>query len=65
LALDDSDRPRSKNTKRIHKVYKQKDKKTNGYVNGQTIVLLLLTLLSHFTTNIFFCHFFYFGLLTS
>ena len=42
LVLDESDRPRSKNTKRIHKVYKQKDKTSNGYVKGQTIVLLLL-----------------------
>ena len=42
LVLDESDRPRSKNTKRIYGVYKQKDKKSNGYVNGQTIVLLLL-----------------------
>ena len=42
LVVDESDRSRAKKTKRIHKVYKQKDKKTGGYVNGQTIVLLLL-----------------------
>ncbi len=42
LALDDLDRARCKITKRIHKAYKQKDKKTGGYVNGQTVVLLLL-----------------------
>lgn len=42
LVLDESDRARSKNTKRIHKVHKQKHKASGGYVNGQTIVLLLL-----------------------
>lgn len=42
LNLDESDRARSKRTPRLYKTYKQKDKKTNGYVNGQTIVLLLL-----------------------
>jgi hypothetical protein len=42
LVVDESDRSRAKRTKRIHKAYKQKDKKTGGYVNGQTIVLLLL-----------------------
>ena len=42
LVLDESDRPRSKRTKRIHKVHKQKHKISGGYVNGQTVVLLLL-----------------------
>ncbi|GFO71735.1 hypothetical protein BJAS_P1414 [Bathymodiolus japonicus methanotrophic gill symbiont] len=42
LAFDESDRARSKSTKRIYKVYKQKHKGSGGYVNGQTIVLLLL-----------------------
>ncbi len=42
LVLDETDRSRSKSTKRIHKTHKQKDKATGGYVNGQTIVLLLL-----------------------
>jgi hypothetical protein len=42
LVIDETDRSRSKSTKRIHKTYKQKDKTTGGYVNGQTIVLLLL-----------------------
>ncbi len=42
LVLDESDRVRSKRTKRIHKVHKQKDKASGGYVNGQTVVLLLL-----------------------
>ncbi len=42
LVLDETDRSRSKYTKRIHKTYKQKDKTTGGFVNGQTIILLLL-----------------------
>src|SRR5664280_201686 len=42
LVLDESDRERSKRTKRIHKVHKQKHKASGGYVNGQTVVLLLL-----------------------
>ncbi|RTZ66889.1 MAG: hypothetical protein DSZ29_02215 [Aquificaceae bacterium] len=42
LVLDESDRARSKRTRFIHKAHKQKDKATGGYVNGQTIVLLLL-----------------------
>ena len=42
LVLDESDRARSKNTTRIHKAHKQKHKASGGYVNGQTIVLLLL-----------------------
>ena len=42
LVLDESDRARSKRTKRIHKAHKQKHKASGGYVNGQTVVLLLL-----------------------
>lgn len=42
LVLDESDRARSKRTKRLYKVHKQKHKLSGGYVNGQTIVLLLL-----------------------
>jgi len=42
LVLDESDRARSKNTKRIYKTHKQKHKGSGGYVNGQTVVLLLL-----------------------
>jgi hypothetical protein len=41
LVLDDSDRPRSKNTTHLAHVHKQKDKKTNGYVMGQNLVFLL------------------------
>lgn len=42
LVADDSDRQRSKTTKRIFGVHKQKDKVSGGYVMGQTIVILLL-----------------------
>jgi len=42
--LDDSDRALSKNTKRIAYTHQQKDKKTSGYVMGQSIVLLLLVM---------------------
>ncbi|MFI3179472.1 MAG: transposase, partial [Methylococcaceae bacterium] len=42
LVLDESDRVRSKRTKRIYGVHKQKHKLSGGYVNGQTVVLLLL-----------------------
>lgn len=42
LVVDDSDHKRSKNTKRIFKTHKLKDKSSGGYVNGQTIILLLL-----------------------
>ena len=42
LSTDDSDHRRSKTTKRIFKAHKLKDKKSGGYVNGQTIVLLVL-----------------------
>lgn len=42
IVFDESDRSRSKKTPLIHKTYTQKDKATGGYVNGQTVVLLLL-----------------------
>jgi hypothetical protein len=42
LIGDDSDRARAKQTKRIYGAYKVYDKKTGGYFNGQTIILLLL-----------------------
>src|SRR5205814_4583579 len=35
LLVDDSDKQRSKTTKRIFKTYKIKDKKSGGYINGQ------------------------------
>ncbi|MBF0234670.1 MAG: transposase, partial [Desulfamplus sp.] len=42
LVLDEVDRARSKSTQRIHKSYKQKHKASGGYVNGQTVIVLLL-----------------------
>lgn len=42
LVIDDTDNIRSKNTKRIAHTHKIKDKKTNGYFNGQSIIYLLL-----------------------
>jgi hypothetical protein len=42
LVIDESDRTRSKRTRRIHKAHKQKHKASGGYVNGQTVVVLLL-----------------------
>jgi hypothetical protein len=42
LISDDSDRQRSKVTKRIFAVHKLKDKQSGGYIMGQCIVLLLL-----------------------
>jgi len=42
LAADETDKHRAKKTKHIYKAHKQKDKKTGGYVNAQTIVFLLL-----------------------
>jgi hypothetical protein len=44
LVSDDSEKRRSKSTKRIYGVHQQKDKKTGGYIMGQEpIVLLLVT----------------------
>jgi hypothetical protein len=42
LVVDDSDKKRCKVTKRIFKAHKLKDKTSGGYINGQTLVLLLL-----------------------
>lgn len=42
LAIDDSEKKRSKNTKRISDVHKIKDKKTDGYLMGQSLVFLIL-----------------------
>ena len=42
LAFDDSEKQRSKTTKRIAQVHKVKDKESGGYFQGQEIVLLLL-----------------------
>jgi len=42
LVLDDSEKKRAKSTKRIFKAHKIKDKKSGGYINGQSILILLL-----------------------
>jgi hypothetical protein len=42
LVLDDSDRGRAKKTPRIFKSHKIKDKTSGGYINGQTIMMLML-----------------------
>jgi hypothetical protein len=42
LAIDDTDRERSKNTTQISQVHKIKSKKTSGYFNGQNLVILVL-----------------------
>lgn len=42
LVIDDSEKKRSKITKKIAKAHKVKDKSTGGYFNGQSIVFLLL-----------------------
>jgi len=42
LVLDDSDKKRAKRTKRIYRTQKLKDKKTGGYLNGQSLVILVL-----------------------
>lgn len=42
LVADDTDKVRSKVTKRIPNIYKMRDKRSGGYIMGQTIVVLLL-----------------------
>lgn len=42
LEIDDTERERSKNAQHIYKLGKQKDKKSGGYFNGQSIVFVLL-----------------------
>lgn len=42
VVVDDSDKQRCKVTTRIFKAHKLYDKKSGGYINGQSIVLLLL-----------------------
>lgn len=41
LVLDDGDKPRSKTAQQIYRLHKIKDKKTGGYILGQSFVLLL------------------------
>lgn len=42
LLIDDSDRQRSKSTKRVFATHKVKDKKTGGYFMGQNIIMMVL-----------------------
>ena len=42
LVIDDSDKKRCKVTTRIFKAHKLKEKVSGGYINGQSIILLLL-----------------------
>jgi hypothetical protein len=42
VVVDDSDKPRAKQTSRIYHAHKVKDKKSGGFINGQSVVLLLL-----------------------
>jgi len=42
LVIDDKDRQRSKNVKKIYGAHKQKNKPTGGYCLGQNIVVLYL-----------------------
>jgi hypothetical protein len=42
LIVDDTERKRSKQTEKIWGVHRMKDKKTNGYIMGQEIVVLVL-----------------------
>lgn len=42
LVVDDTDSERSKNTTKISKVHKIKDKKTGGYFSGQNLIFLVL-----------------------
>jgi len=42
LVVDETDHHRAKKIKRIYKTHQQKESITGGYVNGQTIVFLLL-----------------------
>jgi hypothetical protein len=42
VVFDDSEKPRSKITRRIYKAHRFKEKKSGGTVNGQSFVLLLL-----------------------
>lgn len=42
LVLDDSEKKRAKTTQRIHRAHKVKDKKSGGYLNGQSLLMLVL-----------------------
>lgn len=42
LVVDDTNRKRSKSTKRIYQTHKLFDKASSGYINGQELIVLLL-----------------------
>ena len=42
LVVDETDKKRSKSTKRIAYVHKMKDKPSGGYIMGQSLVFLVL-----------------------
>lgn len=42
IGIDDTDKKRSKSTRRLYQVHKIKDKPSGGYVMGQSIVFLVL-----------------------
>lgn len=42
IVVDDSEKKRAKQTTRIDKAHKVKEKKTGGFINGQNFVLILL-----------------------
>jgi hypothetical protein len=42
LVVDDSEKKRAKQTTRIYKAHKVKEKKSGGFIHGQRVVLLLL-----------------------
>lgn len=42
IVVDDFEKKRAKQTKRIYRAYTVKDKKSGGFINGQSVVLVLL-----------------------
>jgi len=42
LAIDETDKKRSKSAKKIYKLHKIKDKASGGYVMGQKLVFIVL-----------------------
>lgn len=42
IVVDDSEKKRAKQTKLIYHAHKMKDKKSGGFINGQSLVLVLL-----------------------
>lgn len=42
VVVDDSDKKRARQTRRIYHAYKMKEKKSGGFINGQSLVLILL-----------------------